>query len=80
MKTPLQTLIGATAILAGEAIADECPPEETGYCCDYAQGKRNQPCNICPLKGRNLTDSEREMIFRHNAKCAATGSERNENE
>ncbi len=39
-----------------------CPPAETGYACDFARGKRNNPCGICPLKGRNLTIEEREFL------------------
>jgi hypothetical protein len=36
----------------------DCPPANTGYACDYARHKREEPCGICPLKGKNLTDDE----------------------
>jgi hypothetical protein len=61
--TPLQTLLGAAAILGGdELMTDECPPAGTGYACDYARHKRDAPCDICPLKGRNLTVEESESL------------------
>ena len=41
---------------------DACPPAHTGYACDYARGKRDKPCEICPLERRNLTPEESEFL------------------
>ncbi len=53
---------------------NDCPPAETGYACDYARGKREQPCKICPMEGRNLTPEESEFLGHntadHGAVCA----------